>query len=71
MTYMVSIMVTSMEPRYLLANLSWLLGAGLTIFLDVFVLGQFAVFSYQDKQRAQQGKAPGRSLDEESGDDSD
>lgn len=70
-TYMISIMVTSLEPRYLLANLSWILGSSLTVFLDLFVLAQFAVFSYQDKKRAQEGKPVGRYVDEESSDDSD
>jgi len=43
-------MMTSTEPRYLLANLSWLVGAIATIAQDIFVLGQFAVYSYQDKK---------------------
>ena len=48
-TYVASILFMSLEPRYLLANASWLAGSGLTIFLDIFVLGQFVVFSIQDK----------------------
>jgi hypothetical protein len=49
-TYSASIMMTSTEPRYLLANLSWLVGAIATIAQDIFVLGQFAVYNYQDKK---------------------
>jgi hypothetical protein len=33
-----------------LANLSWLVGALATIAQDLFVLGQFAVYNYQDKK---------------------
>lgn len=48
-TYSASILLTSTEPRYIIANLSWLVGALATIAQDVFVLAQFAVYSYQDK----------------------
>lgn len=47
-------MLTSTEPRYLLANLSWLVGAIATIAQDLFVLGQFAVYNYQDKKAREQ-----------------
>lgn len=50
---MLSILIVSMRPRYLLANASWLAGSGLTIFLDLFVLGQFIVFNWQDKKAAE------------------
>jgi len=43
-TYALSICLASMEPQYLLANASWLAGSALTVFLDVFVLGQFAYY---------------------------
>jgi len=43
-TYAISICLASMEPRYLLANASWLAGSALTVFLDLFVLGQFAYY---------------------------
>jgi hypothetical protein len=46
-------LVVSLEPRYLAANASWLAGSGLTIFLDLFVLAQFARFSWQDRQEAE------------------
>lgn len=49
-TYSASIIMTSTEPRYLLANLSWLVGAIATIAQDIFVLGQFAVYNYQDNK---------------------
>ncbi|WWD09408.1 hypothetical protein V865_007531 [Kwoniella europaea PYCC6329] len=50
-TYVLSIFFTSMNPRYILANLPWLAGSGLTVFLDLFVLAQFAVFNWQDKKK--------------------
>jgi len=55
-TFVLSILLHSLESRYLLANASWLAGAGLTVFLDLFVLGQFAVFSWHDRQIEQRGK---------------
>jgi hypothetical protein len=48
-TYSASILLTSTEPRYIIANLSWLVGALATIAQDVFVMGQFAVYAWQDK----------------------
>jgi hypothetical protein len=48
-----SILIISVQPRYLVANASWLAGSGLTIFLDLFVLGQFIVFNLQDKKAAE------------------
>lgn len=62
-TYVLSIILTSVEPRYLLTNASWLAGSGLTVFLDLFVLAQFAVFSVQDKKLAQ-NKGGGIFVDE-------
>ncbi|WVQ82764.1 hypothetical protein IAT38_004896 [Cryptococcus sp. DSM 104549] len=56
-TYVLSILLKSLNPRYILANAPWLAGSGLTVFLDLFVLAQFAVFSYQDKIKAREGKA--------------
>lgn len=53
LTYVISILIISLEPRYLVANASWLAGSGLTIFLDLFVLAQFARFSWQDRQAAE------------------
>jgi hypothetical protein len=50
-TYIASILFTSLEHRYLVANASWIAGAGLTIFLDLFILGQFFVYSYQDRNQ--------------------
>ena len=50
-----SILFNSTENRYLIANASWLAGSGLTVFLDLFVLGQFAVFNYQDKRSKKDG----------------
>ena len=55
-TYVLSILLTSVEPRYILANASWLAGSGLTVFLDLIVLAQFAVFSWQDRQSEREDK---------------
>ena len=57
-TYVISILVVSTDSHYVLANASWLAGSGLTIFLDLFVLGQFVVFNMQDK-RAEEDKLIG------------
>jgi len=43
-TYAVSIIVTIRAWRDFVANASWLAGSVLTIFLDLFVLGQFAYY---------------------------
>jgi len=43
-TYALSICFASTEPRYLWANASWLAGSVLTIFLDLFVIGQFVYY---------------------------
>ncbi|KDQ62298.1 hypothetical protein JAAARDRAFT_30194 [Jaapia argillacea MUCL 33604] len=48
-TYALSICASSMDPKYLLKNASWLAGSGLTVFLDVFVLCQF--FYYRSVER--------------------
>ena len=60
-----SILFTSTETRYLIANASWLAGSGLTVFLDLFVLAQFAVFNYQDKQSKKEGVFMNDDLGEE------
>ncbi|KAI9635285.1 PQ loop repeat-domain-containing protein [Dioszegia hungarica] len=56
LTYSASILAPSLDPKYILANASWLAGALLTVFLDIFVMAQFAVYGWQDKKRAQEGK---------------
>ncbi|TXT11217.1 hypothetical protein VHUM_01968 [Vanrija humicola] len=50
-TYVLSILFKSTDRKYLITNASWIAGAGLTIFLDLFVLGQFAYYAYQDEQK--------------------
>lgn len=50
-------MVESAAPKYLIANASWLAGALTTVALDLFVLGQFAVFSWQDKKKRDSERA--------------
>jgi len=49
-TFALSLCFASMETEYLLANAAWLAGSVLTVFLDVFVLGQF-VYYRSGKQR--------------------
>lgn len=56
MTYTLAILLISVEKRYLIANASWLAGSVLTIFLDLFVLAQFAVFNRQDRQKEKERK---------------
>lgn len=51
-TYIASILFKSREWKYLVTNASWIAGSVVTIFLDFIILGQFAYFSWQDKQRA-------------------
>ncbi|EIW72452.1 hypothetical protein TREMEDRAFT_18058, partial [Tremella mesenterica DSM 1558] len=49
-TYAVSILSVSTDPHYILVNTSWLAGALLTIVFDLFVMGQFAIYSWQDRR---------------------
>jgi hypothetical protein len=55
-TFSLSIVLKSLEPKYLTANASWLAGALLTIVLDIYVLAQFAVFSWQDRVSQKQAE---------------
>ena len=55
-TYVLAILLVSRDSRYLIANASWLAGSGLTIFLDIFVMGQFAVYNLQDRRREDERK---------------
>ncbi|KAG1745985.1 PQ-loop-domain-containing protein [Suillus paluster] len=50
-TYALSIIVASRDPDYLIRNASWLAGSGLTIFLDILVLGQFFYYGFVSAQR--------------------
>jgi len=43
-TFTLSICVVSTKMKYLLANAPWLAGSVLTVFLDLFVLGQFVYY---------------------------
>ncbi|KAH7064211.1 hypothetical protein BKA62DRAFT_737158 [Auriculariales sp. MPI-PUGE-AT-0066] len=43
-TYVISILAKSMEPEYVLLNLSWLAGGGGVIFFDFIVLAQFLAY---------------------------
>lgn len=51
-TYVASILFKSTERTYILANLSWMIGSGGTVFLDLIVLGQFVYFDRLDKQKS-------------------
>ncbi|ORX35968.1 PQ loop repeat-domain-containing protein [Kockovaella imperatae] len=53
-TYVMSILFISTDRHYLLANAAWLAGSGLTVFLDLFVLAQFAVFNLQDRRASKE-----------------
>ncbi|WRT64158.1 uncharacterized protein IL334_001087 [Kwoniella shivajii] len=64
-TYVLSILLTSMNPKYILANLPWLAGSGLTVFLDLFVLAQFAIFNWQDKRKGQVFASDGQDQDQD------
>lgn len=50
-TYIASILMKSMEYKYLVTNASWIAGSAFTIFLDIFIIGQFAYYTYQDKYK--------------------
>ncbi|KAL7413455.1 PQ loop repeat-domain-containing protein [Mrakia frigida] len=50
LTYVASILFKSVRRRYIIANLPWLSGSALTVFLDIAVLCQFAYFSRQQKR---------------------
>jgi len=52
-TYALSICFASMKTKYLLANAPWLAGSVLTIFFDLFVLGQFVHYRSGRKRRIQ------------------
>ncbi|KAJ9121475.1 hypothetical protein QFC22_002091 [Naganishia vaughanmartiniae] len=43
-TYVASILLKSVEKSYVIANISWLIGSGGTVFLDLIVLGQFVYY---------------------------
>ncbi|TDL23288.1 PQ-loop-domain-containing protein [Rickenella mellea] len=47
--YVLSICTDSMEAQHLIANASWIAGSGLTILLDIFVLGQFFYFRSSER----------------------
>jgi hypothetical protein len=51
-TYIASILMKSMEYKYLVTNASWIAGSAFTIFLDLFIIGQFAYYSWQDREKA-------------------
>ncbi|GHJ87953.1 hypothetical protein NliqN6_4355 [Naganishia liquefaciens] len=49
LTYVASILLKSVERSYVIANISWLIGSGGTVFLDLIVLGQFIYYNSQNK----------------------
>lgn len=65
-TYVASILAKSTEWKYLVTNASWIAGSVVTIFLDFIILGQFAYFSWQDKQRVRRIFADDDFADDES-----
>ncbi|GAA5849779.1 hypothetical protein JCM5353_005540 [Sporobolomyces roseus] len=50
-TFVASILLTSMSAQHLLVNAPWLLGSGGTILLDFVVLGQFAFYAKERRER--------------------
>lgn len=50
-TYIASILMKSTDYKYLVTNASWIAGSAFTIFLDLFIIGQFAYYSYQDRDK--------------------
>ncbi|GAA5934316.1 PQ-loop repeat-containing protein [Sporobolomyces koalae] len=55
-TYVASILLTSLSLQHLLVNAPWLLGSGGTIFLDFIVLGQFAYYAKERRLQDEQNK---------------
>ncbi|BEI83849.1 hypothetical protein CcaverHIS002_0404530 [Cutaneotrichosporon cavernicola] len=51
-TYIASILMKSTDYKYLVTNASWIAGSAFTIFLDLFIIGQFAYYTWQDSQKA-------------------
>ncbi|KAJ9093590.1 hypothetical protein QFC20_007100 [Naganishia adeliensis] len=51
LTYVASILLKSVERSYVIANISWLIGSGGTVFLDLIVLGQFMYYNSQNSAR--------------------
>jgi len=52
-TFALSICFASMKRRYLLANAPWLAGSLLTVFFDIFVIGQFVYYRSGKQRRIQ------------------
>ncbi|KAF8349472.1 PQ loop repeat-domain-containing protein [Amanita rubescens] len=50
-TYTLSICAKSMDTEYLMMNASWLAGSGLTVFMDILVVGQ--IFYYRSVEHEQ------------------
>lgn len=50
-TYIASILIKSTDYKYLVTNASWIAGSVFTIFLDLFIIGQFAYYTYQDRYK--------------------
>ncbi|KAH9932682.1 PQ-loop-domain-containing protein [Epithele typhae] len=51
-TYTLSILAASLEWPHLVVNAPWIAGSALTVFLDLFVLYQFAHYRREDGERA-------------------
>jgi len=67
LTYACSILLISLETRYLIANASWLAGSVLTIFLDIFVISQFMYYHLEDRRQEKERKVLGEGDDREDG----
>ncbi|GAA5956179.1 hypothetical protein JCM3765_005482 [Sporobolomyces pararoseus] len=64
-TYVASILLTSLSLQHILVNAPWLLGSGGTIFLDFIVLGQFAFYAKERRLKDEREREERMFVDEE------
>ncbi|GAA5879023.1 hypothetical protein JCM16303_001271 [Sporobolomyces ruberrimus] len=64
-TFVASILLTSMSLQHILVNAPWLLGSGGTIFLDFLVLGQFTYYAKERRLRDERERDARMFVDEE------
>ncbi|GAA5906589.1 PQ-loop repeat-containing protein [Sporobolomyces salmoneus] len=64
-TYVASILLTSMSLQHIMINAPWLLGSAGTVFLDFLVLGQFAYYAKERRLEAEKQREARMFVDEE------
>lgn len=64
-TYVASILLTSLSLQHILVNAPWLLGSGGTIFLDFLVLGQFTFYAKERRLKNERERGERLFVDEE------